>query len=147
MIALDPAQRPSFDMLLHTARGGVFPEAFYAFLNNYVGGITEMPSPSPFASTAPASGATGPSATLTVTSPVVKGAPAVVPAEDFSGVLPGDSDHRMDRIWTDYESVVTYLLPSPEDADELVGGAVKVEWSIPSSYSVRFPAASRRKRG
>jgi phosphoinositide-3-kinase regulatory subunit 4 len=142
MIALDPAQRPSFDVLLHTARGTVLPEAFYAFLHNYVSSVTELPSPSPFAPAVGVSGSSGPSATLGVTSPVMKGTPAAMTADDPAGALPGDSDNRMDKIWTEYESLEAYFLPNPEEVQESSGGAVKIEWSTPTAYAVRPVQAS-----
>ncbi|EGO26710.1 hypothetical protein SERLADRAFT_355396 [Serpula lacrymans var. lacrymans S7.9] len=44
MIALDPTTRPTFDTLLHTSRGSVFPECFYSFLHNYVSSINDLPT-------------------------------------------------------------------------------------------------------
>ena len=52
MIALDPPARPTFDTLLHTSRGAVFPESFYSFLHNYVSTVNEVDSPSFFSATA-----------------------------------------------------------------------------------------------
>src|SRR6266851_1857581 len=49
MIALNPSARPTFDTLLHGARGAVFPEVFYSFLHGYVWSINELPITAPFA--------------------------------------------------------------------------------------------------
>lgn len=106
MIALEPASRPTFDVLLHTSRGTVFPESFYSFLHNYAISTNELPSPSPFA---PLSLATG--QTL-ATTPAAKlpGTPHSAPP-DSPGMLPGDSDNRLDRIWSEFDGVEMYLLP------------------------------------
>src|ERR1700733_9291391 len=55
MICLDPSARPTFDTLLHTSRGTVFPESFYSFLHNYVSSINELPTPPPFSVVSPQS--------------------------------------------------------------------------------------------
>ncbi|KAF9007713.1 hypothetical protein BDZ89DRAFT_1144434 [Hymenopellis radicata] len=48
MISLDPSARPTFDTLLHTSRGTVFPESFFSFLHNYVTSVNDLPVESPF---------------------------------------------------------------------------------------------------
>jgi phosphoinositide-3-kinase regulatory subunit 4 len=132
MIALDPATRPSFDVLLHTSRGKVFPESFYSFLHNYVASINEPGSVSAF-TTAISSTLQIPSL---VTSPAGKtaGGPPISIGNDInSGALPNDSDNRMDRIWVDYESVEMYAFPAvPQER-----GGITVEWSSTTTYSVR----------
>ncbi|KAJ7057004.1 hypothetical protein C8F01DRAFT_1153032 [Mycena amicta] len=111
MINLESTARPTFDTLLHTSRGSVFPESFYSFLHNYVSSINDLPSNPPFSSTAPSTIHTPGPMTPTVPgtnlrpSPSVNVNPAVV-AEPPLDVLPSDSDHRMERIWSDYESTV-----------------------------------------
>ncbi|KZT63489.1 WD40 repeat-like protein [Daedalea quercina L-15889] len=95
MIAVDPAVRPSFDTLLHTSRGSVFPESFYSFFHNYVSSINELSGPSPFASN---SASTVPStpAGATVKSPQAA-TPQALPGASTGDVsnelLPSDSDH------------------------------------------------------
>ena len=42
--ALDPSERPTFDTLLHTLRGTVFPESFYSFLHNHASSVNELSS-------------------------------------------------------------------------------------------------------
>lgn len=119
MITLDAAARPTFDTLLHTSRGTVFPESFFSFLHNYVASVNENPASPPFTTAAPSSVvspvATGPSPSGTVGRPSTSG-PAVTVLDDPSDLLPSDSDHRMERIWADYESVEPYLVP--DDAEE-----------------------------
>ena len=110
MIAIDPATRPTFDTLLHTSRGTVFPESFYSFLHNYVSTVNEVSSPSLFSATATPS--TVPSS---ATVSAHKAGPNAAPGASLNGdlpndPLPSDSDHRMDRIWADYESVEPYLI-------------------------------------
>lgn len=108
MIAIDPAARPTFDTLLQTSRNTVFPEAFYSFFHNYVSTVNELSLPSPYAYTAGYSAtpipASGPSSKPSTQA-------ANVPEGDiFSEPLPSDSDHRMEKIWADYESVEPYLV-------------------------------------
>ena len=89
MISLDPSERPTFDTLLHTSRGTVFPESFYSFLHNYI------------------------------------------------YALPSDSDHRLERIWADYESIEPYITPEKVEADRSET-EVKIEY-IPPVISTSRP--------
>ena len=110
MIAIDPATRPTFDTLLHTSRETVSPESFYSFLHKYVPTVNEASSLSLFSATATPS--TVPSS---ATVSAHKAGPNAAPGPNLNGdlpndPLPSDSDHRMDRIWADYESVEPYLI-------------------------------------
>jgi len=131
MIALDPSARPSFDTLLHTSRGTVFPESFYSFFHNYVSSINDSssipPSPPPTVSSPPTPHPVAP--TISV-SPTVKSTAAgqqLGPSVNDATVdaLPSDSDHRMQRIWGDYESVEPYL--ALEASEEAVMMDAKIE--------------------
>lgn len=62
--------------------------------------------------------------------------------EKASEMLPSDSDHRMERIWADYESVEPYL--APDVAEETVMN-VKVDYTS-SSSSKPFQVLSIRSR-
>lgn len=145
MINLDPSCRPTFDTLLHTSRGTVFPECFYSFLHNYVSSINDLPSNPPYlnatfptAATAPSSASVAPSISGTTLRPSssVGLLPTGLPgAETPSDTLPSDSDHRMDRIWSDYESVEPYLVP--DTLEETVMN-VKVEYNTSTSVSRPF---------
>jgi len=131
MINLDPAERPTFDSLLHTSRGAVFPESFYSFLHNYVSSINELSNetllsnPSAPSTTAqipiPPSVSSNlrPNSSSTM-SPNVGGA-----IEGKPDPLPNDSDHRLERIWADYESIEPYILPETNSDLEM---DVKVEY-------------------
>lgn len=92
MVALDPAHRPTFDQVLFKSRGSAFPECFYSFLHNYVFSVNELSSTALFSKASPAT-------------PVAEAHNVSEPAS-----LPSDSDHRLDKIWTEYESVEPYLL-------------------------------------
>ncbi|EAU84150.2 other/VPS15 protein kinase [Coprinopsis cinerea okayama7 len=114
MIHLDPTARPTFDSLLHTSRGTVFPETFYSFLHNYISTLNE-PSPSTYSSTSSATtpGSTLPTGSMSVLRPH---APHSAPgSEPTPETLANDSDHRMERIWEDYESIEPYLCPEPSE--------------------------------
>ena len=43
MLARDPKDRPSFDLILSKFRETVFPEYFYTFLKDYVTSLSELP--------------------------------------------------------------------------------------------------------
>ena len=90
MVALEPSHRPAFDTLLHTSRGSVFPECFYSFLHNYVSSINELSSTSLFTKPSP---------------PISEGHSSTEPT-----LLPSDSDHRLDKIWIEYEIIEPFLL-------------------------------------
>lgn len=143
MITLDPNARPTFDTLLHTSRGTIFPECFYSFLHNYVSSINDLPAASPFSpiispnsagsttgahSIAPSTPSTS-SFKPNSTSGFSTGGPS---AEASSGALPSDSDHRMDRIWADYESVEPYLVP---DTNEETVMDIKVDYGLSGGSS------------
>jgi phosphoinositide-3-kinase regulatory subunit 4 len=135
MIALNPSARPSFDTLLHNARGAVFPEVFYSFLHGYVWSINEVPLITPFATVPttgtspeilmPATSAAGPATTSTA-----KGG-AVTPlhtadTKALETAVPRDADHKIEKIWADYESVEPYLL---EDIGEDTISDVRVDYA------------------
>ncbi|KAH9916914.1 uncharacterized protein B0H18DRAFT_1036508 [Fomitopsis serialis] len=137
MIAIDPAVRPSFDTLLHTSRGTVFPESFYSFFHNYVSSINELSGPSPFvANAAPTVPPTPASATVkspqAVTSQAIPGASA---GDVSNEPLPSDSDRRMEKIWSDFESVEPFLAV---DAAEETVMDVKVDYMPSMSSSKPF---------
>lgn len=124
MISLDPSERPTFDTLLHTSRGTVFPESFYLFLHNYVSSVNELSSdalaaisPPPTAlpsHIAPSiSGSTRPSGGLSPTTGAGMG------VEAKNDKLPSDSDHRLERIWADYESIEPYITPEKVGKSEM----------------------------
>ncbi len=114
MISLDPSARPTFDTLLHTSRGTVFPESFFSFLHNYVTSVNDLPIESPFKASSSSSAI--PSSATTSTSNRPSGAqPERIPTDPSNEPLPGDSDHRLQRIWADYESVEPYLVPDTLD--------------------------------
>ena len=108
MINLNPAERPTFDNLLHSSRGTVFPESFYSFLHNYVSSINELSSN--FTSNMPSTPMqpTTPS-TATRPTPIATTNAGTATTDTNSDTLPSDSDRRIERLWADYESVAPYL--------------------------------------
>lgn len=142
MIDLDPSARPSFDTILHTSRGSVFPESFYSFLHNYVASVNDLPNSPPFSSASPATAASTPAASTiapSASSTTIRVASSTGHstsiADTVSDALPSDSDHRMERIWADYESVVEYIAPN-ELEDTVMG--VKLEYTSSVGASKRF---------
>lgn len=132
MITLDPNQRPTFDTLLHTSRGTVFPETFYSFLHNYVSSINEMPSNPPYS---PPSAA--PSTSNTTIKPNSSTSNINPPSQSANhDVLPSDSDHRLERIWADYESVEPYILQ--ESSEEVPEMDVKIDYNTLAPLSKPF---------
>jgi phosphoinositide-3-kinase regulatory subunit 4 len=151
MISLDPSARPTFDTLLHTSRGTVYPESFYSFLHNYVSSVNELPAPSPFSPTVPSISAGTVTATHSVAPSVSSNSTLKTTAtsamntnsasgDNASGALPSDSDHRMERIWADYESVEPYIVP--EIGDETVMD-VKVDYGSSASSSRPYQVSLR----
>jgi phosphoinositide-3-kinase regulatory subunit 4 len=134
MIALNPSARPTFDTLLHGARGAVFPEVFYSFLHGYVWSINELPITAPLAPV-PATG-TSPEILTPTTSAASAAAPTakggsvtplhVVDAKASEAAVPRDADHKIEKIWADYESVEPYLL---EDIGEDTITDVRVDYA------------------
>ncbi|KAJ6463912.1 hypothetical protein C8R45DRAFT_1220032 [Mycena sanguinolenta] len=140
MINLDPTARPTFDTLLHTSRGTVFPESFYSFLHNYVSSINDLPSNPPFSSTAPPTSSSTPGGIApSISGSTLRPSPslpnALAGTDTPPDALPSDSDHRMERIWSDYESVEPYLVP---DSVEDTVMDVKVEYNSTTAMSRPF---------
>lgn len=141
MIAVEPSVRPTFDNLLHTSRGTVLPESFYSFFHNYVSSINELSTPSPFAAQpAPPVNVvnivspTTPSSTIKGTATVAS-ATGNLNGDVSTEPLPSDSDHRMNKIWADFESVEPYLLT--ETVEETVMD-IKVEYTPTAESSKPF---------
>jgi phosphoinositide-3-kinase regulatory subunit 4 len=142
MISLDPSTRPTFDTLLHTSRGTILDESFYSFLHNYVSSINDLLAVPPLSAVSLPSGNTGAShlVTSSANSTVRPGTTTVVSAgaqvaEAPSEGMPSDSDHRMERIWADYESVEPYLAP---DAGDGTAMGVKVDYAPSDNSSKAF---------
>jgi phosphoinositide-3-kinase regulatory subunit 4 len=132
MIAVDPTARPTFDAVLHNVRGVVFPEVFYSFLHGYVSSINELPTTAPFTSL-PTVGASpeiltpAVSASSAATSTVKGGSITPILTTDAKvpeAAVPRDADHKIEKIWADYESVEPYLV---DDTGEDTITDVRVE--------------------
>ena len=143
MIELDSTSRPTFDTLLHTSRGSVFPESFYSFLHNYVSSINDLPHNTPFSTTLPQTATSmstqasvAPSASGSTIRPGSSlGQNATNVTENMIESFPSDSDHRLEKMWADYESAEPYL--GPDTIDETVMD-VKLKYT-PSSPGVSKP--------
>jgi phosphoinositide-3-kinase regulatory subunit 4 len=139
MISVDPSERPTFDTLLHTSRGTVFPESFYSFLHNYVSSLNEFSAETlnPSTSTPQATTPIQPSISTLSPPSTIRTTHSTNNTTTIGGTvndgknndsLPSDSDHRLERIWLDYESIEPYISPeqqphSSSDVD------VKVEFT------------------
>ncbi|PCH37519.1 hypothetical protein WOLCODRAFT_140908 [Wolfiporia cocos MD-104 SS10] len=136
MIAIDPSSRPSFDALLHLSRGTVFPESFYSFFHDFVASVNELPSPSAFAVPAAANQALASSTSTVKGTAAPASSAAAANAGDVIGEpLPSDSDHRMERIWSQFEVIEQYL--APEQLEQTVMD-VKVDFAPPNISSKPF---------
>ena len=131
MIALEPAERPLFDMILHTSRGTIFPESFYSPLYDFVSSVTDLSASSPFTTsstgTATPSTLSMPSAAGTVDEKQLyaNGTP-----EDAS-VLPTDSDRRIMRVWAEYD-VIESVISSTD-----LAATIKIDFA--NNYSSSKP--------
>jgi phosphoinositide-3-kinase regulatory subunit 4 len=97
MIALEPESRPSFEVALQSSRNVVFPESFYSFFHQYISSLNELSSPSPFSRTA------HPSTSIEGRNGHEDGSP-----------IPSDCDRRIESIWTEFSSVMPFLVPEAE---------------------------------
>ncbi|KAL1709450.1 hypothetical protein EV121DRAFT_252818 [Schizophyllum commune] len=124
MISLDPALRPTFDDALTQARGTVFPETFYTFLHQYVLSVNELPATSPFGASTPAIPSTpvppgmAPSTSSATVRPSSGGASREPESGTTMDVLPSDSDRRIERLWTDWETIEAGLSLAPSTTEE-----------------------------
>jgi len=135
MIALDHTARPVFDTILHTSRGVVFPECFYSFLHNYVHSVGELSEKSPFPTSPPPTTAGTPTATpiAQIAKPAQR-APLTMSQElQGDNNLPSDSDHRMERIWSDFESVEAYLEQDTNGVSSVEGKSESLTPAPPTS--------------
>ncbi|KAL4253381.1 Serine/threonine-protein kinase Vps15-like protein [Abortiporus biennis] len=135
MIAIDPATRPTFDSLLHNARGTVFPETFYSFLHNYVASVNELSSSAPYPFT-PSTLHSSAQTPVSTTPTIVKSPNATTTnttAVGNTGTAVGDD--------LNYESVEPYLLlPSEaQEMDETIKEPIKVEYSGGSTGIIGKP--------
>lgn len=142
MISLDPSERPTFDTLLHTSRGTVFPESFYSFLHNYVSSVNELSSdvlvvnsPTTILPTHMAPSMSGSTLRPSPSGGLNSNNGTGIGNEVKNDVLPSDSDHRLERIWADYESIELYITPEKVERSEM---DVKVEY-MPSVISTSRP--------
>jgi phosphoinositide-3-kinase, regulatory subunit 4 len=129
MIALNPETRPTFEAVLHDVRGVVFPEVFYSFLHGYVSSINELPTTAPLTSFHTV-GALPEIVTPTVSA--ASAATSTVPpmfttdAKVPEAAVPRDADHKIEKIWADYESVEPYLV---EDTGEDTITDVRIDYA------------------
>ena len=100
MISLNPFERPTFAALLEQASTSAFPSSFYTFLHSYILSVNETASPSPFANGANKNIAQWKVPTLSSSI-----------ENDAWATIPSDSDHRIERIWTDFDSIEPILVP------------------------------------
>lgn len=118
MIALNPVDRPSFADVLDSARDVAFPETFYSFLYTYVISINETSSHALFARTASAQARSGAvNTTGTTNGANISGATG----PESWGALPSDSDHRIERIWGEFDSIEPILMAG-EQIEQTVTG-------------------------
>ena len=133
MISVDPSERPTFDSLLHMSRGNVFPESFYSFLYNYVSSLNELSAETVATSSSQANTPIQPSvSTLSSTSTMRTTHSSSIATMGNVGndlkdeALPSDSDHRLERIWLDYESIEPYITPEQPSTPNM---DVKIEFT------------------
>jgi len=133
MISVDPSERPTFDSLLHMSRGNVFPESFYSFLYNYVSSLNELSAETVATNSSQANTPIQPSVSTLSSTPTVRtthssGTTTIgnVGNDLKNESLPSDSDHRLERIWLDYESIEPYITPEQPSTPNV---DVKIEFT------------------
>lgn len=145
MITLDHTARPPFDTILHTSRGTVFPECFYSFFHNYVHSVCELTEGSPFFTSPPPTLGTPTTTPISQVPKPAQRAPLSMSQElQGDNHLPSDSDHRMERIWSDFESVETYLEQDSSESSPVENKVESLAAAPPASVplQVSFPDIS-----
>ncbi|KAI5119857.1 hypothetical protein M0805_000691 [Coniferiporia weirii] len=138
MIGIDPSSRPTFDSLLHTSRGSLFPECFYTTFHDFISSVNDITASTPFSNTVQTS-SSGPAAqnAQVKTSSIDD----KLPIRESSGAelfpLPVDSDRRITRIWTEFDVVEPFFSTLSEDMEAT---AVKVDYA--ANYSSHKPIQS-----
>ena len=135
MIALDPAERPSFDSLLHSSRGSIFPDCFYSPLYDFVLSVNDLPQPSPFIIPTNVGNVTPTQSAITSGTGTIDEKASV--AESSSGTpvdvnaLPTDSDRRIWRIWAEYDAIEPVITAEPND----MTSTIKIDYTVNYSSS------------
>ena len=106
MIAVDPVARPTFDQLLHTSRGSLFPEYFYSVMHDFISSVNDISGSFSFFNAALTSlnnlsalGNVQPRSASDEKASVGDGPRSEEPA------LPNDSDRRISRLWSEFEAI------------------------------------------
>ena len=141
MLSLDPSKRPTFSGLLHSARGTIFPDYFYSYLHDFFASTQNLSSSQfPYRFSGPGTGIgvkapqrspgfgqTGPGGTGLGAggSNVVQGSgQAGGQGLDGDGQevpldgLPSDSDHRLEKLWAEFDTLESRLKMSAAMAEE-----------------------------
>ena len=139
MVAVDPAERPTFDSLLHTSRGSLFPECFYSTFHDFISSVNDISASMPFFGTSNTLGIGVPSGSspqnrngtldekLSITDD----------PQDGAAALPNDSDRRIMRIWAEFDVIEPCFLVS----DDMESTTVKVDYA--TQYSTFKPIQVR----
>lgn len=127
MISLEPAQRPTFDALLHSCRGTLFPDSFYSTFHDFISSVNDISISSPFSNVLDTSTKTSNQVSAkTEEDKVVSSDPA---SPDLSS-LPADSDRRIMRTWADFDILEPHFSVEQDDMDAT---AIKVDYA--TNYS------------
>ncbi|EJD02926.1 uncharacterized protein FOMMEDRAFT_123012 [Fomitiporia mediterranea MF3/22] len=141
MVAIDPTIRPTFDSLLHTSRGNIFPECFYTVIHDFISTVDDISASTPFFCTSNTSGGgvtPGQSLQARPTLSTMSDEKTSIGEEsrDELNPLPNDSDRRIMRIWAEFDVVEPCFPPS----DDMQTTAVKVDYAV--QYSSFKPIQS-----
>ncbi|KAL5523732.1 hypothetical protein ACEPAG_7905 [Sanghuangporus baumii] len=124
MVAIHPTMRPTFDSLLHTSRGTLFPECFYTTFHDFISSINDISASMPFFNTSNAlGGGVTPSQARQQT--LEEKSSIADDPQETSNALPMDSDRRIMRIWTEFDVVEPCLF---ENAS-LGASTIKVDYT------------------
>ena len=111
------------------SRGNVFPESFYSFLYNYVSSLNELSAETVATNSSQANTPIQPSVSTLSSTPTMRTthSSGTTTGNDLKNEsLPSDSDHRLERIWLDYESIEPYITPEQPSTPNM---DVKVEFT------------------
>lgn len=133
MITLDPLGRPTFDSLLHTSRGTLFPDCFYSTFHDFISSVNDISASSPFTNIVDTSSKISGQTSLQMKFDEDKTTVSEMDGADVT-CLPADSDRRIMRTWTDFDILEPHF---SQEQENMEATAIKVDYA--ASYSAFKP--------
>lgn len=129
MIALEPSERPTFDAILHTSRGSLFPDCYYSTFHDFISSVNDISASSPFSNVVDTTSKISTQTSLQARTEEDKAVAADLVHMD-AAFLPSDSDRRILRTWSDFDILEPHFSLDQEDMEST---AIKVDYA--TNYS------------